>query len=137
MLGRFSSSNAIALSLTATIASPGEHPSDFCDPANGDPITGCINSAVEEHAPCTDDGFGCTDDVCSAGLCTHVPVPENCSDGNYCTDDVCDPATGDPVTGCLNPPVSAGTACPEDAITCTRDECDGAGTCTHNLDDSR
>ncbi len=89
--------------------------------------------------PCADDGSANTDDYCDgAGACVH-PAKNHCSIGgasyasgaanpdNPCQ--VCDPAAG-AFQWTVRP---AGYACTSDGLDCTRDACDGAGTCSHEL----
>jgi kumamolisin len=98
---------------------------DICNPN-----TGC--SHVNNTNPCSDGSACTTNDVCSGGTCSGLPV--SCDDGNACTTDVCVPSTpsGDP---CTHAPVPAGTACgdPSSSACNGPDSCDGAGTCNPNL----
>ncbi|MBX7196103.1 MAG: hypothetical protein K1X94_28870 [Sandaracinaceae bacterium] len=98
--------------------------------------TPCLARACNGTASCTetpiggacpDDGNGCTDDVCSAGACTHPPVagtPPCGDDGNVCTSDVCSGGA------CTHPPVAGTVFCADDGNPCSFDLCD-AGACTH------
>ena len=53
--------------------------------------------------PECDDGFQCTLDLCTSGVCVHFPVDASCDDGLFCTGvEVCAPAPGGPVTGCVD-----------------------------------
>jgi cysteine-rich repeat protein len=70
---------------------------EACDDGNrraGD----CCAPTCQRDAPgtaCTDDGNGCTADVCDAGsTCGHLPAPglPCADDGSVCTADVCDAA---------------------------------------------
>lgn len=76
------------------------------------PATGCAYLSQTGIA-CSDEPDACTNDVCQAGTCTHVPI--NCSDGFACTTDTCDS-----VTGCEHTPDDA--AC-DDSESCTTDTC--------------
>jgi hypothetical protein len=49
----------------------------------------------------------------------------DCDDGNPCTADSCDP-----VTGCRNTPVAAGTSCDDGRYCTTADACNSMGVCT-------
>lgn len=77
------------------------------------PCTGAAANPASAPPICApgascDDGNACTaNDTCSAScICTPGPA-QNCDDGNPCTADVCWPASG-----CANPPVPDGQACP-------------------------
>ena len=92
---------------------------EICDPMTGDMMTGC----APPIAPACDDGIGCTLDACDDTLdtCSAPPDDMTCDDGAFCNGvETCDPATGDPVTGCLD---ALAPAC-EDGIDCTDDSCD-------------
>src|SRR2546428_1856084 len=79
-----------------------------------------------------DDGFSCTDDVCTAGGCQHVPIDSRCVPPDACTAAVCAPALpGHDAAGCIaGAPRAEGEACAEDGDACTTDVCRG-GTCAH------
>ena len=108
---------------------------ETCDPASGDPTTGCVAGAD----PC-DDGVGCTTATCDEGAdtCTQTNDDTICDDGTYCNGaEICDPQNGDPTTGC-----AAGTDPCDDGLACTDDSCDeSADSCLNdanhaNCDDS-
>jgi len=119
--------------------------------------TGWTNKA--NGTTCPDDGNACTNDVCSAGVCTH-PAKANgtaCNDGNACTQtDTCeagvctgsnpaayiandqchDAGTCDSASGkCSNPPKADGTACTigTDGAACDNATCT-AGSCQASAD---
>ncbi len=71
------------------------------------------------------DGNLCTNDACSAGVCSHVNFASGayCDDVNLCTLDVCD-ANG----GCKSTAVSDGLRC-EDGSPCTLQDSCKAGAC--------
>ena len=79
-----------------------------------------------------DDGFSCTDDVCTAGGCQHVPIDSRCVPPDACTAAVCAPALpGHDAAGCIaGAPQAEGEACAEDGDACTTDVCRG-GVCAH------
>src|SRR6266404_4262297 len=79
-----------------------------------------------------DDGFSCTDDVCTAGGCQHVPIDSRCVPPDACTAAVCAPALGGhDAAGCIaGAPQAEGEACAEDGDACTTDVCRG-GICAH------
>src|SRR5204863_9773241 len=79
-----------------------------------------------------DDGFSCTDDVCTAGGCQHVPIDSRCVPPDACTAAVCAPALpGHDAAGCIaGAPRAEGEACAEDGDACTIDVCSG-GICAH------
>jgi len=66
-------------------------PGEQCDDGNQVPGDCCAPGCLPEFGSCTDDDNPCTNDVCSAGVCQHVPASGNlCTDdGNPCTSDVC------------------------------------------------
>jgi cysteine-rich repeat protein len=73
---------------------------------------------------CGDDGNVCTDDACDgSGTCVHAPNSAAC-------DSVCAP--GGTCSGgvCVSPaPAPDGTPCEGDGNVCSRETCDGAGSC--------
>ncbi len=81
---------------------------------------------------CPDDGFSCTDEVCTARGCLHVPVDARCVPPGACTNAVCAPGSaGADAAGCLaGTPQADGAPCAEDTDACTADVCRG-GACTH------
>jgi hypothetical protein len=81
-------------------------------------------------APCGDDGFACTADVCEGGSCAHVPVDTRCDSGE-CELRSCQPdhAAADPA-GCVATPVGEGEPCTDDGFACTDDTCTD-GACLH------
>jgi YVTN family beta-propeller protein/cysteine-rich repeat protein len=116
----------------------------------------CGNGVVQPGEQC-DDGNTTDDDGCD-GNCTFTGCGngvttsgEQCDDGNLVAGDCCSPtclyeASGDPCADdgsactrdecdgaglCTHPNEPAGTACPSDGNVCTDDVCDGAGACTH------
>ena len=92
---------------------------------------GCIGEPVGEGEACSDDGIACTEDVCRAGACLHVPIDAQCGRPEECSEAVCAPedAAADG-RGCAAGPPSDAGACGEDGDPCTDDVCRG-GTCTH------
>lgn len=129
-------------------ADDGNECTNDCSPQSGctyKPLTG---------TPCDDEPGGnvCTTDVCAAGVCTHPPNTCDdgvdctvdscdpilgcqavnsdplCDDGEECTINVCDPASGDPETGCTSNSAADGTACDDDSMCTTDDQC-VAGAC--------
>jgi len=78
-------------------------------------VTACCTAAS------CNDGNPCTDDVCGASGCTHVPNAAPCDDGNPCTGpDVCGGGTCHPGA---NP-------C-DDGNACTNDICGAGGSCSY------
>ena len=106
-----------------------------CDDGNG--ASGdCCSSTCQYEAngdPCTDDGFGCTSDLCDgAGTCLHAVLGagETCrADAGAC--DVAETCDGVDPNCPLDAFEPASTPCPDDGEPCTLDECDGAGACLH------
>jgi hypothetical protein len=109
-----------------------------CRPADeGADARGCVEVAVGEGEACTDDALSCTDDVCTAGVCLHVPIDSRCSSADQCSSAVCTPEASDhDATGCtLGPPLpdvgGAGPLmCAEDGDPCSADQCRD-GQCVH------
>lgn len=85
------------------------------------PQTGCAYEPLT-GTTCSDEPDACTTDVCSAGVCTHVP--QSCDDGIACTIDSCDS-----VSGCIATPDD--TAC-DDEESCTNDTCDAVAGCVQS-----
>lgn len=89
-----------------------------CDPASGDPDTGCVPGT-----PVTcDDGASCTTDACDEATdrCLFAPNDAVCGDGVECTVDSCNPSIGDDATGCTHD---------EDHAACATDYCVVGRTC--------
>ncbi len=97
---------------------------------------GCVRVAVHEGDACTDDGFACTLDVCTTGVCLHVPVDAGCTGAATCGRGACVPSRSDhDADGCVaGAPVANGAPCAGDGDVCTRDVCRGT-TCAHEPDD--
>ncbi|MBI5608463.1 MAG: hypothetical protein HY902_06240, partial [Deltaproteobacteria bacterium] len=82
----------------------------------------CQAVAKADTTPC-DDGNACTKaDTCLAGVCTGGAAVA-CDDDNLCTNDKCNP-----LSGCLNLPVTATTDC-DDGDPCTQGDACLAGKC--------
>jgi len=93
-----------------------------CDATTG----ACGTSPVNEGGAC-DDADACTDiDLCAAGVCAGTAAVV-CDDGNSCSGDTCDPTLG-----CVFTPLADGSACTDDALSCTTDACN-AGVCENTL----
>jgi len=92
---------------------------------------GCTSS-LPSRCTCPDDGFACTDDVCTAAGCVHVPVDSRCVPAGACRVAVCAPSdAGADRAGCIvGPPQPDGARCAEDTDACTLDVCRG-GVCAH------
>lgn len=95
---------------------------ETCDPAKGDPVTGCAaGSAVD-----CDDGVACTTDSCSESStsCTHVAVDSFCDNGMFCDGaERCDA-----ILGCV---AGAIRSC-DDSLSCTVDTCNTTlDSCVH------
>src|SRR5262249_50486027 len=90
--------------------------------------------AATGEPACADDGFACTDDVCTPSGCLRVPVDSRCVPADACTSARCMP--DDPrhdETGCVpGPPTRDGTKCAEDGRACTEDVC-RQGVCEHEV----
>jgi len=86
---------------------------------------------------CSDEGYTCTADYCTAGTCTHNILTGRCLIGGTCYNR----SDRNPAVNCqwcmdttsktswTN--VTAGQSCTADAYSCTDDVCNGSGTCTH------
>jgi len=88
---------------------------------------------VSEGEACTDDGFGCTEDLCTDGRCVHHLRDARCPSAGECGTTGCDPAGANPdANGCISIPTQKnGQECTEDGDPCTADLCrDGA--CAHD-----
>jgi hypothetical protein len=86
---------------------------EICDPAAGDPATGCVAGVpikCDDEVPCTQDS--CDD---STGQCSHTPDDAACDDGVFCNG-----AEACSATGCA---AGLPTAC-DDGLSCTIDTCD-------------
>ncbi len=95
---------------------------------------------------CTDDGAGCTTDVCDGkGVCDHSGITAGtCNFGNAAAPEC--HANGETKNGgcqfCdASKPVAwsikaAATDCAADTYSCTVDKCDAAGACQHTATDS-
>ncbi|MBI5498042.1 MAG: hypothetical protein HY904_23775 [Deltaproteobacteria bacterium] len=95
-----------------------------CDTGECDPATGC--ESVPDGTTCDDRDLFTTGDACTGGRCRGAsecvpPQPAPCVAG------VIDHVGGT----CSAAYYAAGQACPDDGDPCTRDECDGLGTCVH------
>lgn len=108
--------------------------SDECDPAevcDGVSTTCPSDSFSPDGTPCTDDLEGCTDDVCSSGVCTHPVQPLGfvcrASVGECDIEETCDGvATACPTDAF----VAVDTECTDtDLSDCNDARCDGAGAC--------
>ncbi|RME40334.1 MAG: hypothetical protein D6788_03515 [Planctomycetota bacterium] len=114
---------------TVCRASTGEcDPQEVCDGATP---TCPADSFVPDGTTCTDDGLGCTNDFCQAGVCTHPIQPAGIvcrpSAGECDVAETCDGvSTTCPADGF----VADGTACTDDGNACTSDTCQ-TGACTH------
>ncbi len=73
------------------------------------------------------DNFAGCDPLCLGVRATvaECDADTDCDDGNPCTSNFCFSGT------CNTLPVVSGLACPDDGNVCTKDQCDGAGTCAH------
>ena len=94
---------------------------------------GCVGVPVGEGEGCTDDGVPCTDDVCTAGGCLHVPVDQSCTapGDDACVLAACAPERLDrDAAGCVATSVADGAECSEDGDPCSTDVCTD-GACRH------
>jgi len=107
-----------------------------CDPGKTQADRdGCVlvrGKLKADGTPCTDDGFSCTDDACTKGVCLHLPVDDRCVPPGECVAAACAPARlAHDRAGCsTGPPRAEGQECAEDADVCSRDVCRG-GSCRH------
>jgi hypothetical protein len=104
-----------------------------CQPgADGADATGCTRRPVAEGEACTDDGFACTDDRCTAGGCRHLALDDRCTPADACSPMTCAPeVVAADAAGCVPQPSRAdGEECAEDGDPCTDDTC-AAGGCAH------
>jgi hypothetical protein len=95
---------------------------------------GCLVTPRADGEPCTDDGVACTDDVCDAGGCLHVPIDSRCGAPGECSLALCAPERGDrDDAGCVPGPApqpGEPAACAEDGDPCSDDRCEVDG-CRH------
>lgn len=90
----------------------------------GTRVAGLDDLVIALYPPCTsavdcgDDGFACTTETCTGGVCA-APAVICADDGDACTSDACDPATG----GCPHAVEPDGTPCAD------VDFCNGQETC--------
>ncbi|MFT5432576.1 MAG: hypothetical protein ACI9OJ_003276, partial [Myxococcota bacterium] len=117
---------------------------DDLDPATRDYCDSEIGCVFENFAPgnwsgCTEDadcgGDMCTQRFCeiedgqTVGHCGQQALP--CFDSNPCTTDTCSPSTGcvfDTINNCQGCSINADC---DDGDSCTEDNCEGVGNCTH------
>jgi len=86
------------------------HVAGVCEPATG----ACSNPVKPDGSSCDDHDVCTKDDSCRSGRC--VGAARTCDDADACTDDRCDP-----VRGCVNDRVSAGSVrivLPEEVDAC-------------------
>jgi len=97
----------------------------------GSPTTTTLPAALCRGDAC-DDGFSCTDDLCTAEGCLHVPIDSRCVPPDACSAAVCAPALpGHDAAGCVaGAPRAEGEGCAEDGDACTTDVCRN-GICAH------
>jgi hypothetical protein len=103
----------------------------------GDPQAdrrGCVVEPIADGTSCPDDGLGCTDDVCEAGTCLHVPIDSRCGDPDECTTARCAPEREErDAAGCIAGVTEAeGQRCAEDGDPCSTDLC-RSDRCGHEL----
>ena len=117
---------------------------------SGKGCTSCVPLASQsawtpltKGTKCDDDGTTCTEDLCDGkGTCTHDKVL-----ATHCLiSGTCIKAGSKSGSGCLSCepskhqgkwlPVAKGAACDSDKVTCTKDVCDGGGTCKHETQDA-
>jgi len=89
-----------------------------------DPDHDGVGVAADE-CPNTPPGAAVDANGCACGEAGHRPCA--LAAGRACITDACDPNTG----RCVTPPAPQGTPCLDDGNPCTRDVCDGAGSCGH------
>ncbi len=93
------------------------------------PVTGlCSNPEKADGTRCSDDGNDCNGvDTCQSGSCERTLEPVSCAALDEChAIGVCNPATG----VCSDPEQADGTACLDDELSCTVDQC-LSGVCDH------
>ena len=96
-------------------------------------------SPRSSSTPCTVDAFSCTTDRCNgSGGCIHPLDADKCMIEDRCWDSWQNPAANTCVE--CNPALSQGewsdkdyaVQCESDGYDCTKDICDGEGTCAHD-----
>lgn len=78
------------------------------------------------------DGDPCTNDVCTAGVCSNPPATAGTPCGSSADADCDNPDGCDGAGACLPNPAPDGAACSSDGNACTADTCSG-GVCAHSL----
>lgn len=76
-----------------------------------------------------DDTNACTDDACTAGLCTHAPVAAGLPCGSQTAEPCSDPDSCDAAGSCRVNHKPNGTACTDDGQFCTGAETCSSGVC--------
>lgn len=96
---------------------------------------GCVAIPAPDGLPCADDGVACTDDICDAAICLHVPIDSRCTGASECRVAACAPERADrDADGCIDgasPPSADPPVCAEDGDACSDDRC-VADTCRHD-----
>ena len=102
-----------------------------CDGADScDGEGACLVNFSADDTACESDDSECTDDLCSGGLCTHVPLSEGVACGDPSATDCSAPGSCDAAGLCLGNDFEDGTPCTDDGNDCTEDVC-ASGACTH------
>jgi len=100
----------------------------------------CIGTNSPSGTPCDSDNLDCTTDICNgSGACTHPIQSDKCLISGICRNNnqlnpandcqACLPGTSQTAWSNLG----AGTSCTDDGLTCTTDQCNGSGACTHPI----
>jgi hypothetical protein len=108
-------------------------PAEFCD---GVTTTCPEDSFLSDGTSCTDDGSGCTNDICESGVCSHPlrPLGFVCraSAGECDLEETCDGVAADCPADDF---VAAGTPCTDQTPgDCDAAQCDGNGVCDQAFD---
>ena len=107
-----------------------------CDnPDTCDGVGMCQANNEQDGIVCSDDANDCTDDICSAGACTHPNEPVGTACGSPIDSECDNPDSCDGAGVCLDNFEAAGTSCgAQNETECDLpDICDGSGVCDPNF----
>jgi len=92
----------------------------------------CLPNNAPDGLACTTDNNDCTQDVCSAGVCTHAPRPAGSACGSSANTTCTDPDTCNGSGACLGNHAADGVLCDDGlfcttASSCQNGDCVGSG----------
>ena len=108
--------------------------SDSCDVKQG-----CVQT--NNTLSCDGDGLSCTSQQCVSGVCQLTVQAGQCAIAGGCYSDGAKDSAGCKRCEATKSPtswstLSQGASCQTDGLSCTLDQCDGAGSCLHSVQDS-